>query len=59
MIYTGYSRIHVNRHHYRDVIAGAAIGAVSSWYFVDPMQKLSIIPTVGSEYKGIQFNYRF
>ena len=58
-IYTGYSRIHVNRHHPRDVIAGAVIGAVSSWYFVDPMQKLSITPEVGSDYKGIQFNYKF
>ena len=58
-IYTGYSRIHVNRHHPRDVAAGAAIGALYGWYFVDPMQKLSVIPEVGSDYKGIQVNYRF
>jgi len=58
-IYTGYSRIHVNRHHYRDVIAGAAIGAVSSWYFVDSMKKLNIVPEVSSEYKGIQLHYKF
>ncbi len=57
--YTGYSRIHVNRHHPRDVIAGAFVGAVSSWYFVDTFDKLSIIPEVSSEYKGIQVNYRF
>jgi len=57
--YTGYSRIHVNRHHPRDVIAGAIVGAVSSWYFVDAFDKLSVIPEVGSEYKGIQVNYRF
>ena len=58
-IYTGYSRIHVNRHHPRDVLAGAVIGAVSSWYFVDPLQKLSVTPEVGSKYKGIQINYKF
>lgn len=58
-IYTGYSRIQVNRHHPRDVAAGAIIGALSGWYFVDPMQKLSIVPEVDSEYQGIQVNYRF
>jgi len=58
-IYTGYSRIHVNRHHPRDVLAGAVIGAVSSWYFVDAFEKMSITPEVGSDYKGIQVNYKF
>ena len=58
-LYTAYSRVHVNRHHPRDVIAGAVIGAISSWYFVDPLQKLSVTPKVGSDYKGIQVNYRF
>jgi len=58
-IYTGYSRIHVNRHHPRDVLAGAVIGAVSSWYFVDAFEKLNISPEVGSDYKGIQVNYKF
>ena len=58
-IYTAYSRVHVNRHHPRDVIAGAALGVLSSWYFVDPLQKLSVTPEVGSEYKGIQINYKF
>ena len=57
--YTGYSRIHVNRHHPRDVLAGAIIGAVSGWYFVDPLQKLSVTPEVGSDYKGIQLHYQF
>ena len=58
-VYTGYSRIHVNRHHPRDVFAGAVIGAVSGWYFVDPLQKLSVTPEVGSDYKGIQIHYKF
>jgi len=58
-IYTGYSRIQVNRHHPRDVIAGAVIGALSSWYFVDPMEKLNIVPIVDSHFKGISIKYRF
>ena len=58
-IYTGYSRIHVNRHHPRDVLAGAVIGAVSSWYFVDAFETLSVAPEVGSDYKGIQLHYKF
>jgi len=58
-IYTAYSRVHVNRHHPQDVIAGAALGMLSSWYFVDPLQKLSVTPEVGSEYKGIQIHYKF
>jgi len=58
-IYTGYSRIQVNRHHPRDVLAGAVIGALSGWYFVDAFENMSITPEVGSEYKGIQINYKF
>ena len=58
-IYTAYSRVHVNRHHPRDVVAGAVLGMLSSWYFVDPLQKLSVTPEVGSEYKGIQIHYKF
>jgi len=58
-IYTGYSRIHVNRHHSRDVLAGAVISAVSSWYFVDPLQKLSVTPEVGDDYNGLQIHYKF
>jgi len=40
-------------------LAGAVIGAVSSWYFVDAFEKLNISPEVGSDYKGIQVNYKF
>ncbi len=58
-IYTGYSRIHVNRHYPRDVLAGAVIGAVASWYFVDAQQKLSVTPEVGDDYHGLQVHYKF
>jgi len=58
-IYTGYSRIQVNRHHPHDVLVGAIIGAASSWYFVDPMKKLNIVPIIDSEYQGVLVKYRF
>ena len=58
-IYTGYSRIHVNRHHPRDVAAGAVIGVLSAWYFTTPNEKFHVIPTVDSRYKGIQISYTF
>jgi len=51
-IYTGYSRIHVNRHHPRDVLAGAVIGILSSWYFTSKNEKFHIIPVVEKSIKG-------
>lgn len=58
-IYTGYSRIHVNRHHPRDVLAGALIGGLSAWYFTSSYEKLTIMPVVDSNYKGVSIEYRF
>jgi membrane-associated phospholipid phosphatase len=57
--YTGYSRIHVNRHHPRDVLAGTILGALSAWYFTTPNEKFHIMPIVNSEYKGISVKYQF
>ncbi len=58
-IYTAYSRVHSNRHYTRDVVAGAAIGVVSSWYFVSPYKNLKITPEMGGDYKGIRFNFKW
>jgi len=58
-IYTGYSRIQVNRHHPRDVLAGAVISGLASWYFVDEKKNLNITPVVDSAYQGVSVNYRF
>ncbi|HHD79408.1 MAG TPA: phosphatase PAP2 family protein [Epsilonproteobacteria bacterium] len=56
-IYTGYSRVHSNRHYTRDVVAGALIGVVSSWYFTSPWKNVEISPEVGADYKGVQVKY--
>ena len=37
--FTGYSRIHANKHHIEDVMAGAGIAILSSWYFTSPYSK--------------------
>jgi len=58
-IYTGYSRIQVNRHHPRDVAAGALIGVFSAWYFTTPNEKFHITPMVDSRYKGVNVSYTF
>ena len=57
--YTGYSRVHSNKHFTRDVVAGAAIATLSSWYFVEPYKDLKISPTATSEFQGIKVSYKF
>jgi len=58
-VYTGYSRVHVNRHHPIDVYAGAAIGILSSWYFVTPYKNLQVTPIVGSDFEGLSLSYKW
>lgn len=58
-IYTGYSRIQVNRHYPKDVVAGAVFGAVTSWYFTSEYKGIEVIPQVSEEYQGMQFRYKF
>ena len=58
-IYTGYSRVHSNRHYTRDVVAGALIGVASSWYFTSPYKNVDIQPVVGADYKGVEVAYRW
>ena len=58
-IYTGYSRVHSNRHYTRDVVAGALIGVASSWYFTSPYKHLELQPVVGADYKGVQVKYKW
>lgn len=40
--YAGYSRVQADKHHIEDVIAGAALGIISSRYFTTPYEKVSI-----------------
>ena len=56
--YTGYSRVHSNKHYTKDVVAGAIIGIASSWYFVSPYKNLQINPITDVGYKGVELNYK-
>ena len=58
-IYTAYSRVRSDKHHTHDVIAGAIIGEVSSWYFTSPYKNLDLRPEVSARYQGIRINYRW
>lgn len=56
-VYTGYSRVHANRHHPIDVYASTIIAMLSSWYFVTPYKNLQVIPIVSSDFKGLRLSY--
>jgi membrane-associated phospholipid phosphatase len=59
--FVGYSRVDEGLHHWRDVVAGCAIGVGFSYWLVDPENKhnLSIVPEIGehSWALGFQMNY--
>ncbi len=53
--YVGYSRVQSDRHFTVDVLAGAALGIVSSRYFTTPYgEKLKIQPYANSDGAGVQ-----
>jgi membrane-associated phospholipid phosphatase len=58
-IYTGYSRLHSNRHHPKDVAAGALLGVATAWYFTTPYNNLNIAPLGNKKYKGLHISYNF
>jgi membrane-associated phospholipid phosphatase len=48
VIYTGYSRINANKHDVGDVIAGEAIGLVSSYLFTTPYMGITFMPSASN-----------
>jgi len=52
--FVGYSRVESDNHYVEDVIAGAAIGIVSSFYFTEPYKGVVVTPIVGKNFYGIQ-----
>lgn len=53
--FTGYSRVQSDNHYTIDVIAGAALGALSSYYFTTKFKGCLISPQIGSDKFGISF----
>lgn len=51
--YVGYSRIQAKKHYDVDVLAGAAIGAITSIYFTDTYKGVTVTPVTSKGYYGI------
>lgn len=52
--FVGYSRVYADKHFGSDVLAGAALGIVTSFYFAEPYQGFNITPTVNLGEYGLQ-----
>lgn len=51
---TGVARERANKHHWYDVVAGAAIGSASGWFFTDAYNsKVQVVPWASSKSVGV------
>ncbi|MCH5225858.1 MAG: phosphatase PAP2 family protein [Muribaculaceae bacterium] len=60
--YVGWGRVYSRKHHWWDVVAGAAIGAGSAYIFTRPFSskhELQIIPVADEETMGIYASFTF
>jgi membrane-associated phospholipid phosphatase len=57
---TGIARERAREHHWYDVVAGAALGSVSGWYFTDAFSSsVQLTPWVDSKGGGLAVSMRF
>ena len=54
--FVAYSRVEADQHYARDVVAGAAIGIVSSYIFTRPYAGVTVQPAVGAGYYGVKLS---
>ncbi len=52
--FVGYSRVEASKHYVSDVIAGAALGTVCSFYFSEPHQAYAVQPVADNGNFGLQ-----
>ena len=57
--FVAYSRVEANEHYPHDVIAGAAIGILSSFIFTRPYKGWNVQAEAGGGYYGIRFTRSF
>ncbi len=57
--FVGYSRVEADKHYVEDVIAGAAIGLLSSFYFTASYKGFELSPVASSGVYGISINTRW
>ena len=55
-IFVGYSRVYSDRHYTSDVLAGAAIGILSSYIFTNTFEDFNVTPNINKE--GLSINFR-
>jgi len=53
--FVGYSRVSADKHYVEDVIAGAAIGYLSSYLFTSRYAGLEVAPIAGHDFIGVTF----
>jgi len=57
---TGVARERARKHHWYDVVAGAAIGGVSGWFFTDAFNdKVQLVPWIDSKGGGVVVSIRW
>lgn len=54
--FVAYSRVESDKHFVEDVIAGAAIGYLSSYFFTTRYQGVAITPVAGGDFVGVTFS---
>jgi membrane-associated phospholipid phosphatase len=58
--YVGWSRVDSKAHYVHDVLAGAAIGVVSTYLFTTPFtENITVMPLVGEDSVGLGFQVKF
>jgi membrane-associated phospholipid phosphatase len=57
--FVGYSRIEADKHYLSDVLAGAAIGSLSSWFFTDRYKGIALQPLISEGTYGLKIAYRW
>ncbi len=58
--FVGYSRVEADQHYVEDVLAGAAIGIISTFIFADSYQeKVAVVPFFGERTAGLALSGSF
>ncbi len=57
--FVGFSRVDSDKHFVEDVVAGAAIGYLSSYFLTSRYPGASVVPVAGQDFTGITFSMRW
>jgi len=57
--FVGYSRVDSDNHFVEDVIAGAAIGVLSSYFLTSRYEGIAVVPVAARDFVGITFNMQW